>query len=60
MKLPEIFLREMKELLGEEYDAWLNTYDAPGYRGLRVNTAKISPKAFRELSAFSMEPVPWT
>lgn len=50
-------MREMKELLGEEYDAWLNTYDAPGYRGLRVNTAKISPKAFRELSAFSMEPV---
>ena len=60
MRLPEIFLREMKELLGEEYDAWLNTYDAPGYRGLRVNTTKISPKAFRELSAFSMEPVPWT
>lgn len=60
MRLPEEFLREMKQLLGEEYEVWLNTYEAEVYRGLRVNTGKISPKAFQKLSAFSMEPVPWT
>ena len=67
MYLPEQFLKDMQELLGEEADAWQQSYEQEdekagerGFRGLRVNTGKISPEAFRELSDFSLRPVPWT
>lgn len=61
LQLPETFLQEMKELLGDEYNAWLESYEnSEGYRGLRVNTGKLCPKEFQTLSAFSLRPVPWT
>lgn len=37
------FLTEMEELLGEGYPAYLESFSQPWYRGLRVNTGKISP-----------------
>ena len=44
IKLPEEFLETMKEMLGDEYQAFLDSYEEPRKYGLRVNTLKISPE----------------
>jgi len=49
----------MARLLGEEFPAFLASYAQPAANGLRVNTLKLSPAAFRELSSFPLSPVPW-
>ena len=58
--LPPAFLLRMKTLLGEEYDAFLASYDAPPEVGLRVNTLKLSPAEFQTVSPFLLEPLLWT
>ena len=40
--LPLPFLERMKEMLGDDYDAFLKSYKNPRTYGLRVNTAKLS------------------
>ncbi|MBO4782673.1 MAG: hypothetical protein J5522_09765, partial [Lachnospiraceae bacterium] len=40
--LPEKFLDEMKELLGDEYEAFLASYDEEHMRGMRCNTLKLT------------------
>lgn len=59
-QLPQPFLNRMKEMLQDEYEAFLKSYDAPRKFGLRVNTGKISPEKFREIAPFDLTPVPWT
>ena len=59
-QLPKAFLERMKEMLGEEYDAFLKSYEAPRQFGLRVNTLKISVEEFLKQSPFHLTPVPWT
>ena len=39
-QLPQEFLTRMQEMLGDEFDAFLTSYDAPRTAGLRVNTKK--------------------
>ena len=61
MRIPEKFLKKMKMLLGdEEFKSFLKSYDYPGYRGLRVNTLKISVEEFLKISPFNLKPIPWT
>lgn len=59
MRLPEEFAARMKVLLGEEYEAFLKTYEDPRRYGLRVNTLKISTEEFERISPFALEPLPW-
>ncbi|WP_456476165.1 16S rRNA (cytosine(1407)-C(5))-methyltransferase RsmF [Oceanithermus sp.] len=60
-ELPGGFLRRMAELLGEEYPAFLRALTAEDRSyGLRVNTLKLTPEAFRELSPWPLEPIPWS
>ncbi len=59
MNLPELYKEEMKELLQEDYDAYLASFDEPRQFGLRVNTLKISVEDFLKISPFTLEPVPW-
>ena len=40
--LPEEFLNRMNNMLGDDFQAFLNSYQQPRTFGLRVNTAKIS------------------
>ena len=40
MNLPNEFTARMQKLLGEEYNAFLDSYAAPAVRALRVNTLK--------------------
>ena len=44
--LPQAFLDRMKDMLQDDYDAFLQAYDQPRTYGLRVNTAKISCEDF--------------
>ncbi|MBR4815966.1 MAG: RsmB/NOP family class I SAM-dependent RNA methyltransferase [Lachnospiraceae bacterium] len=58
--LPEKFLDEMKELLGDEYEAFLASYDEEHMRGMRCNTLKLTPSEFEEKAPFISEKVKWT
>lgn len=60
MTLPEKFLSNMKELLGEEFPDYIDSMERPSRTALRVNTGKLSPEQFRAISPFALEEVPWT
>lgn len=60
MKLPEEFVTKMQELMGEEFNSYLESYKKPRFYGLRVNTLKISVAEFLNIAPFHLEPVPWT
>lgn len=60
IELPEKYQKEMKDLLQDEYDAYVASFAQPSWHGLRVNTAKISVSDFLEQFPYPLEPVPWT
>ena len=57
--LPETFLEEMKELLGNDLPDYLSAMEEKPLSGLRVNTDRISVEEFLKISPFALEPVPW-
>jgi NOL1/NOP2/sun family putative RNA methylase len=59
MDLPQEFLLRMQDMLGEEYEAFLQTYEEPRRFGLRVNTLKISVEEFVKLAPFHLTRIPW-
>ena len=59
IELPKAFTEEMKELLGEEYPAYLATYERPVRQGLRINLRKLTQEKWEALDPFGCEPVPW-
>jgi len=62
IQLPVDFLRRMKLMLGDRYDAFIASYEEPRAYGLRLNTRKLTPssQAFDRLrSLFQLEQVPW-
>ncbi len=58
--LPESFKIQMRELLGGEYGAWLESFDAPPAAGLRVNTLKWSTAEAAGKLGVPLRRVPWT
>lgn len=59
INLPESFKNRMQEMLGDEYQAFLDSYELKDKSGVRVNTLKLSPDKFQKLSKFKLEPIPW-
>ena len=59
-QLPENYLENMKDLLKEDYENYLKSFDEKRVYGLRVNTTKISVEDFLKISPFSLKPIPWT
>ena len=49
----------MRRLLGDEAEAFFASLGEPPCLGLRVNTRKLTPEAFRRLSLFPLTPIPW-
>lgn len=47
INLPEIFISDMKALLGEEYAKFIEEYSRPPYRGLRLNSLKCTEKKLK-------------
>lgn len=59
-KISEEFLNRMKDLLGEEeYEAYLKSFDEERLYGLRINTLKITPEKFTNMTTLKLNPVPW-
>lgn len=58
-KLPEAFLEEMRDLLKDELEAFLDGFDDTRRYGLKLNTAKISKEEFERIAPFHLCPIPW-
>ena len=57
--LPEQFLTRMEELLGGEYDVFLESYERERYQALRINPAKTDRERFLGQAPFTLTPVAW-
>ena len=57
--LSPAFLERMQKMLGDEYEDFIKSYEAPRTYGLRVNTAKISCEEFEKIVPFPVTPIPW-
>ncbi len=60
MNLPKGFLQRMQGELRENFPAFCACYEEPPVKGLRVNTLKLSPEAFRARAPFPLgDYIPW-
>lgn len=59
MNLPQEFTMRMQKLLGEEYEAFIRSYEEEAFGALRANTLKIKKEDFQKLVPFTLKPVPW-
>ncbi len=57
--LPEKFMERMRNLLGEEAEAFLESLKGTPYQALRLNPAKTGTEEFLSKSVFHLTPVPW-
>jgi len=57
--LPVEFVERMKNMLGEEYDAFLFSYQEEKYQALRRNPLKTENTDFEERMPFMLEQVNW-
>ncbi len=58
--LPEQFLLRMQEMLGEEYQEFLLSFEKEHYKGLRINLRKVDVESFLAHCPFGLKKVPWT
>jgi 16S rRNA C967 or C1407 C5-methylase (RsmB/RsmF family)/NOL1/NOP2/fmu family ribosome biogenesis protein len=57
--LPEAFVARMRELLGPEAPAFLDSYRRPAQRAVRANPLKLDPADLPALLGIDPDPVPW-
>ena len=58
--LPDEYLNNMKKLLGDSFEEFLSSYDAPPVKGLRFNMKKARKDTVERLiRQWKLEPVPW-
>ncbi len=60
MNLPEQYLENMKILLKEEFNMYIDSLNKPKYNGIRINNQKISDEDFFKLIGKSLKKVPWS
>ena len=58
-ELPEAFEKRMREMLGEEYQAYLDSYQEIRQYGLRVNPLKVTGEELEANTSFHLRPIPW-
>ena len=58
-KLPQQFLDEMKNILKNEYDDFIKSYEEPKTTGLRVNTLKMTKEKLVNSGLFKLNQIPW-
>lgn len=59
IRLPQEFCERMEQLLGEEYEAFLASYEKERYYGLRHNPLKCPAALFMEQMPFELEKITW-
>lgn len=57
--IPEKFSERMKEMLGDEYATFESALSEKNVRGVRVNTAKISPEDYKSVTELDLSPIPY-
>ena len=57
--LPQDFLDRMREMLGEEYPAFLESCQAERRQALRINSLKVGREEFLEGALWKLSSVPW-
>jgi len=58
--LPINYQENMKKLLLDDYDKYLDSFNDSRVYGLRINTNKISVQDFLKINPFNLTPIPWT
>lgn len=58
-RLPADYTAQMKQLLGDDYQAYLTSLEQPPLSAIRINTLKIAVHDFLAISPFKLMPVPW-
>ena len=56
INLPQEFKDEMKAILKDEYDSFIESYNHPAFKGLRLNTLKLHNAT---ILPFNLSPIPW-
>ncbi len=59
LELPSTFTSSMKELLGAEYNEFLNTYNEKPFSGIRLNDLKVEEGDAGNIIGNSCEKIPW-
>lgn len=59
MYLPENYMHRMQDLLENEFQAFMESYESTKLQGLRINTLKISVEEFLRISPFNLRSIPW-
>lgn len=57
--LPKQFLDEMKDILGNEFDDFLKSYDEPKTTWWRLNTMKMNKDKLLGLDLFQLTNIHW-
>lgn len=60
MKFPEVFMNRMRNTLGDDYEAFEQSFEQAVFVGLRVNTEKISVNDFLNRFPYPLKSIPWT
>lgn len=60
IELPDAYLDNMKELLGDEIKDYLDCFGHESIRSLRLNTRKIPVRDFLKFNPFTLTSIPWT
>jgi NOL1/NOP2/sun family putative RNA methylase len=59
MNLPKLFEDRMKELLIDEYEEYISSFEDKHNSGLRVNTLKTTPMEFEKICPCDIKRIPW-
>lgn len=59
INLPEKFLEDVKVILQDEYENFINSYNYKRTTGLRLNTMKMTKEKLFDLNLFELEQIPW-
>lgn len=59
MKLNQVFLDRMKDLLGDNFNKFLSSLDESIVKSIYINENKIAIKKFKEIVDFNIEQIPY-
>ena len=59
MELPLFYKEKMKQILKDEYEDYIKSFESEAQSGIRINTLKIKPEEFMKKGIFDLEPVKW-
>lgn len=58
-RLPSDYLSQMQQLLGDDYQAYLKSFEQSPLSAIRINTLKITVADFLAIAPFKLMPIPW-